>query len=859
MPSGASGAAAVKLPPPLRIAKGMDLMNGEPVHIYHGAYRPCNGFVLSYTGSLVGAIEVDGIDPDGMSHKDMEAFSIVIRNLLNILPQSVVLQHYYVHYRDQKVSFAPRTNPVCNALNSYRERHLNRLRLAGARCVLFVEMLPERQDQSSLALFLRHLSKCLRDPASRDYVKRFIMYGHARNASKRALDKLAPALETRIRDIINYCSGLFRTRQLDLDETYRVMKFLATLEVNYLDSGLRCPQVIDTDLSDGQVTPISLNGMDILRLQNRRKTYARVLSVKQFNFDRFSPGLFARGPIKTPGNYVLTTRYKGMTEASKTLFFFNRKKELERETLSFTDFIKGLDGSAQKDRDMQVFRPSLIRKFQELDEAASLKDNLGLVATHAVVFDADIKELEQTTALLQSALQQNQFSILWETVAQTDVFFDLQPCADHRGRFFRDIPLNTSQFSTLALFYKSAQGSKTVDDLGDEEAQYIFLSGDASPYYFSPFTGGRGFLIGVGPVRSGKSFLRTCTGIHWPKYGGFYRAIDIDPGSEPIAHAFGADAGIIRFDGAQALCLNFFSQARGPDDTLFIAHLNRQLMAMISTNDSEELRRMSGADQLALDRAIRQALRLPRHLQSLTALLKHCPGPVQRKLARFAGNGAYARLFDAEQDAIGSMDRKVAVYNLAGIRDDSVAKPLVMAEIAYRVMRFYENPAIRACPKWLDVDECHHILSDRELTRTLLLDRVRTWGKLLAGIGMWTQSGIELGNIENWEALRSAASTFIFTADPELNRDAYRSIFNLKEGEMETIKSMIPKREFYLIQRDLNVSKKCILSVEPEQYVLSTSSPAEQNLYFDNVERYGFAAGVSKTMAALAGHPGMEA
>ena len=61
-------------------------MNGEPVNSYHGAFKPYNGFVLSYTGSLVGAIEIDGIDPDGMSQKDMEAFSIVIRNLLNILP-----------------------------------------------------------------------------------------------------------------------------------------------------------------------------------------------------------------------------------------------------------------------------------------------------------------------------------------------------------------------------------------------------------------------------------------------------------------------------------------------------------------------------------------------------------------------------------------------------------------------------------------------------------------------------------------------------------------------------------------------------------------------------------------------------
>ena len=826
-------------------------MNGEPVNSYHGAFRPFNGFVLSYTGSLVGAIEIDGIDPDGMSQKDMEAFSIVIRNLLNILPQSIVLQQYYIHYRDLRIAFLQRKNPVCNALNQYRASHLNKMHLSGARCILFVEVYPEHQGQSSLSLFIRHLLKCLQSAASREHVRRFIMYGPARSASKSALEKLALALETMIRDIINYCSGLFQTRQLDLDETYRVMKFLATMEVNYLHSDLRCPQIIDTDLSDGQVAPVTIKGMDLLRLHNLYKTYVRVMSVKQFNFDRFTPGLFAKGPIKTSGNYVLTTRYKGMSETSKTLFFFNRKKELERETITFTDFIKGLDGSTEKDRDMRVFRPSLIRKFQELDEASSLQDDLGLVATHAVVFDTDINGLEKTTERLQSGLHQNQFSILWETVAQIDVFFDLQPCADHRGRFFRDIPLNTSQFSTLSLFYKSAQGTKVVEDLGNEEAQYIFLSSDDSPYYFSPFNGGRGFLIGVGPVRSGKSFLRTCTGIHWPKYGGFYRAIDIDPGSEPIAHAFGADGGIVRFDGQYDRGFNFFSQADGPEDLTFISHLNQQLMAMIDSNDSEDLRHLSGPDQLALDRAVKQVLGLPPHLQTLTTLVKHCPGPVQRKLARFVGTGAYSRLFDAQHDAIGAIDKKVAIYNLAGINDDDIAKPLVMAEIAYRILRFYENPEFRSCPKWLDVDECHHILANPRMTKTMLLDRVRTWGKLQAGIGMWTQSGIELGNIDNWEALRSAASTFIFTADPELNKDAYRSIFNMKEGEMETIKGLIPKKEFYLIQRDLNVSKKCILSVEPEQYVLSTSKPTEQTLYFDNVERYGFDAGVRKTMIAL--------
>lgn len=836
---------------------GTDIgMNGEPVNIYHGAFRPHRGFVLSYTGSLLGAVEIDGIDPDGMSQKDMEAFSIVIRNLLNILPQSVILQEYYIHYSGLKASFARRANPVCNALNKHRARHLNQTGLSGARCVLFVELYPERQGKSSLALFAGHLLRCFHSAASRAYIKRFIAYGQAQAASKAALEKTAAALEARLKDIVNYCSGLFDARQLDLDATYRVMKFLATLDTEYLHSDLKCPEFIDTDLSDGQVNSVTTGGMDLLRLHNLRHTYLRVMSVKQFNFSRFPPGLFAKGagaPIKTPGNYVLTARYKGMSEAAKSLFFFNRQKELERETLSFTDFIKGLDGGPEKDREMQLFQPSLIKKFQELDEAAALNDNLGLVSAQAMAFDTDIEALKKTTERMQSALQRNQVSILWETVGQIDVFFDAQPCGDHRGKFFRDIPLNTSQFSTLSLFFKSSQGAARVPDLRGEEAQYIFLSADGAPYYFSPFTGGRGFLIGVGPVRSGKSFLRTCLGIHWPKYGGFYRAIDLDPGSEPIAHAFGADAGIVRFDGVNDRGFNFFSQAQSGADAGFAAHLTRQLRAMIDSNDAEELRQLSATDQLALDRAIAQVLRLPKRLQTLTTLVKHCPQPVQIKLARFVGAGPYAGLFDAAEDAIGAIDKKVAIYNLMGIKDDAVAKPLVMAEIAYRVLRFYEDPQHRVSPKWLDVDECHHILANPSLTKTLLLDRVRTWGKWLAGIGIWTQSGIELGSVDNWEALRSAASTFIFTADPELNKDAYRDIFNLKDGELEAIKGLAPKGEFYLVQRDLKVSKKCALSVEPEQYALSTSSPTEQALYFRNVERFGFEVGLRKTMAALAG------
>jgi type IV secretion system protein VirB4 len=220
------------------------------------------------------------------------------------------------------------------------------------------------------------------------------------------------------------------------------------------------------------------------------------------------------------------------------------------------------------------------------------------------------------------------------------------------------------------------------------------------------------------------------------------------------------------------------------------------------------------------------------------------------KLKRWYDKGMYASLFDQENDAVGELDKSVVAFNLAGIKDDPVQLPLGMSEITYRVTRMFENPRYRSIPKFLDIDEAHALLKI-DYMRDYLIRSVRTWGKWTGGIGLWSQDPGEFLNIKDWSALRSAASTLFFMADPTADGKLYQKTFQISLGEIEAIRSLRPKKEAYIIQRGLGVSKKILVEVEIEQHVINTSQPAEATLRDQLIAKYGIEEGVRKMVEAL--------
>ncbi len=173
-----------------------------------------------------------------------------------------------------------------------------------------------------------------------------------------------------------------------------------------------------------------------------------------------------------------------------------------------------------------------------------------------------------------------------------------------------------------------------------------------------------------------------------------------------------------------------------------------------------------------------------------------------------------------------------------------------MAEIFFRVTRLFEHPAYMHVPKYLDIDEAHMLLGIPYVA-SKIVQSIRTWGKYLAGMGLWSQSPLEFAALPHWGALRSAASTFFFMADHAMDIQLYQSTFHLTEGECAAIQSLQPKREAFIIQRKLGIAKTVNLSVEPEQYVVSTSTPRETALREKHVRALGFERGIDQTIEDL--------
>jgi type IV secretion system protein VirB4 len=418
----------------------------------------------------------------------------------------------------------------------------------------------------------------------------------------------------------------------------------------------------------------------------------------------------------------------------------------------------------------------------------------------------------------------------------------------------RNATVTLSRAAAMSLSARSTTGSATVPDLGDEEAQYVLETADGQPFWYSPYVGGRAFTIAVGPTRSGKTFFKNTLSAHFLKYGGFVRALDIDPGTETLAAAWGKDGGVVRLDaeaGGRRKGLNPFVAADAEEDSGFVAHLLDLGQALLAANDTVETQRLERHEQLTFDAAVKATLRLPPEMRSLEHLVAHLPRETQEKFARWVSGGAYDGIFNGVEDGIGALDTPLGVINLQAYRDDlRVLRPLFL-DLFFRVSRLFEAAPHRALPKQLDIDEAHHPLAIAAF-RAFLLKKVRTWAKHNASITLWTQSPGDYLAIEGWDAIRTAASTFIFLADGQMDDDLYKRAFRLTDGMCAAIRRLVPRREAFIVQPEAGIAKTVILEAEPEQRVINTSHPREAALRDRLIAQHGFDEGLKRAVAALA-------
>ena len=231
---------------------------------------------------------------------------------------------------------------------------------------------------------------------------------------------------------------------------------------------------------------------------------------------------------------------------------------------------------------------------------------------------------------------------------------------------------------------------------------------------------------------------------------------------------------------------------------------------------------------------------MPVNLKTMSTLYDMVGESLKLKLQRWVRktSGMYENLFDNVEDGIGNLTKRIAVYNLAGVKDKPALAQLVTNEIFFRVSRLFEDRAYRSVPKMMSIDEAQYFFSIPGAVE-LAVAKARTWFKHNGGMEFWTQDVDHFGNIPGWNTLRSSASTWLFMADQAMNKESYQRVFpDLTDGECAAIARLKPRQQFYIIQREAGISKVVNVFTAPEEYVLATSRPSEAIIVREMLDRY---------------------
>lgn len=799
-------------------------------------------FAITKRSSLIGGLSLSGIDPVGVSEDRMWKVAELLRTVITLLPENATLYQYYCHYRGVNIEAAPRDYDNVDTIVQNRAEFLRNKNLSQSFITHLIELpTPSNLNKYTDIGFIAQLLMTPFDKEARTYIK------HALNARNAVLLRRSEVDATAIKlaqEMTNYKDKLglvsFDNEKLKGNELWNFFRFLYSLDTNYLDSKNDAPLTQwDVLLGTGEIQNVTLNGTEYLKIQGARTIYARVGSILGYGQSHTPLNAFARGDkpaVLCDGNYIIQQRWKPFSKVKQMSVLSAKKGDIHRKTIKFSQAMTGDDGATH---DEKLARLSDVDRdmLKELEDISSKSDGrMGLYTTRIIVFDENPLAITRTVEDLNLRLSSNNLHAVWETASIKKAFLAAMPADENKHP--RHVKKRTEQVGALSHIYQTSSGQKRWKQTGiDEEPLITLESQDAKPFGLNPFVGGKCIILGVGPIRSGKSFARATLASHNMKYGGYHISIDVDAGSEPLVDWYDDISALFKISDDPNSGFNLLANARSYDDKPFFEHFFSQLESLIKLNSSEELRKFTLDEQDDLDKAIRDLFKLPEEKRTLGELILHLQTNAAKKLKRFEQGEMFGNFFDSRMDAAGSIKKRFSAFNLEAIKDNKKLLPIVQKELFFRANRLFEDPSIRHLPKILDIDEAHVLLQNPNSCEDIV-SVARRIGKYFGGIWLWSQSPEEYEKAEGWGALRTAASALVFMADSEMDVDAYKRTFKLSDGECERIARLTPKKEFYLVQRDLGISTALSLNVDPTQFVINASQAMEQKIRAEAVAKY---------------------
>lgn len=358
----------------------------------------------------------------------------------------------------------------------------------------------------------------------------------------------------------------------------------------------------------------------------------------------------------------------------------------------------------------------------------------------------------------------------------------------------------------------------------------VFETDVGAPFHFNLHHGDIAHTLILGPTGSGKSFLLNFIITWLKKYDPAIFILDLGGSYQALTKLF--KGGYTSLARQSRGSINPFASDPTPEHLHFLALLCRVFIESSGYS-------MTPSDEKDLHAQIANVYCLEAPERRLRTLAQLVNRNLRAHLSKWVGGGIYGDWFDNETDTV-SLET-FQTLDFEGLSDYPQVLEALIFYILHRVSDQLTAPAFAKRLKILVLDEAWRFLRHPAI-RVYVIEALKTWRKQNAAVLLATQSIDDLTNSEILSVVVESCATKLFLANPNVNRDQYRELFQLNQTEIERIARLTPKRQFLMKRPDL--AKVLALDVDRKSYWLYTNSPTENAQRQEAFAAHGVAEGL---------------
>lgn len=514
-----------------------------------------------------------------------------------------------------------------------------------------------------------------------------------------------------------------------------------------------------------------------------RRKYASVSSIKMWPENGSWPGVFDT-LMGADAELVFSLGFQCLDQISAKKYVEDLRRHHENFSKGIVTRLKEV---ASKEESTNIDNESKI-KHKDADDALNdlgAGGTAGYLLSTLVTYGDTLKDMEDGFKDCAERFQEHGFLLMRETMHQLSGWSGILP--GQKQRPVRWVFASGANLSDMAPLRSIKTGNRVSEYLSQQRrtettAVTVLETSSKVPFFFDFYSTDLPHTMVIGPSRMGKSILVMFIVSQFQRYNPQVFIFDKDKTCRipTVAHQ-----GKYLDLGKEHVPINPLKHI---DDKADMDWFVNWVEILLTSRDYT----IQAGDDTHIMNALRTVLELKKTVDvSLGDFSNLLPSHLSQQMARWVGDGQFAKYFDNKEDALDLADwTAMAMDDL--FSNDTVAQ----AFLDYAFRRIYKR--LDGRPSIIYIEEAWFALKDEKFTAKMD-DWLRTLAKKNALLMLATQSLNELAGSKAFTAMVDNIPNRIFLPNPNAraSKDLYKGKFNLNDAQLETIRTATPKMDYY--------------------------------------------------------------